>query len=371
MALLELLAQRRIRAIMDELQDIRQLPQRLLFVGRIPSVSAEDEEIMARYTGRVVAADIIADDQKAVVRAANPITLETNKIPNLKHGEKVTQAMINVLQRIESNLRANLKPGARDMNVFDNYLIRRLDALRTGVFERMEAIDVAMVIDALTYDRLGIKITGTWGMPSDLKVTIGTAWSDTTNATPITDIHTVQRVGREKYGVNLNRITMSTPDFDEMTATTEFRNKAALYSQFVLPTAGTFPVQDVAMMKTLAGRMLGSEVEIYDAQTWTEGIDGTQTAARYLPTGKIALTSTDGDNNGAYWDWANGVVTESIVASMVDMPLGGFGGPVEGPVGYVTAPNADLNPPDLTMWAVARGFTRKHQLAASAVLTNP
>jgi hypothetical protein len=366
MARLDVLAQRRIAAIMDELQDVRQLPQDLLFVGRIPSVPAEDDEIMARYTGRVVAADIIADDQRAVVRAPNPLTLESTKIPNLKHGEKVTQAQINVLRRI-----ARGGTDARDLRVFDNYLINRLADLRDGVFQRMEAILVAMVIDALTYDRMGIKITGTWGMPADLKITISTAWSDAANATPVSDIANARRLAREKYGINLNRVTMPTADFNEMTATTEFRNKAALYAQFVLPTVGTFPVQDVTLMRALAGRILDAEIEIYDAQTWTEGIDGTQTAANYLPVGKIALTTTQADNNGMYWDWANGVVTESVVADLVDMPLGGFDGPQEGPVGYATAPNADLNPPDITLWAVARGWGRKHKLAASAVLTNP
>jgi hypothetical protein len=70
-------------------------------------------------------------------------------------------------------------------------------------------------------------------------------------------------------------------------------------------------------------------------------------------------------------DWANAVVTESIVGSMVDMPFGGFDGPQAGPVGYVTSPNTDLNPPNLTLWGVARGFPRKHKLGANAVLTNP
>ena len=361
---LEIAAQRRIRAIMDELADVRQLPQHLLFTNRIPLVPADDDEIMARYTGRVVAADIIADDYKAVVRAPNSLRLESTKIPNLKHGEKVTQAQINVLRRIAAG-----GTDARDLRVFDNYLINRLSDLRDGVYARIEAIHVAMLLDALTYDRMGIKITAGWGMPSDLKVTVATVWSDTANATPVSDITAVQQVAQEKYGILLDRVTLTRTDFNEMTATAEFQAKSAAYSAQAAFPSGGFPVNDTVVMKAIAGRLMNAEVELYDAQTWTENVDGTQTAVRYLPVGKVLLTSSEGDNNPLFWDFANGVVTESVVADFVEMPLGDFGGPVEGPVAYATAPNADLNPPDITLWAVARGFSRKHKLGASAVLT--
>ncbi len=362
---LEIAAQKRIRAIMDELADVRQLPQHLLFTNRIPIVPADDDEIMARYSGRVVAADIVADDFKAVVRAPNPLRLESTKIPNLKHGEKVTQAQINVLRRIAAG-----GTDARDLRVFDNYLINRLSDLRDGVYARIEAIHVAMLLDSLTYDRMGIKITAGWGMPPDLKVTVATPWATAATATPISDITAVQQVAQEKYGVLLDRVTMTRTDFNRMTATAEFQAKSAVYSAHAAAfPAGGFPVNDTVAMKAIAGRMLNAEVELYDAQTWTENNDGVQLAERYLPVGKVVLTSSEGDNNPLFWDFANGVVTESVVADFVEMPLGDFGGPVEGPVAYATAPNADLNPPDITLWAVARGFSRKHKPGASAALT--
>lgn len=367
MALEYLLAQTRIQAIIDEISDIRQLPQSLRFVNRIPSVPAMDEEILGRYSGRVLAADIIADDQVAVVRAPQPLRLTQTKIPNLKHGEKLTQKWLDTLNRIESNLAT-----ARDKSVFDNYIANSLMNLKNGVFHRMEVLLVAMCLDAFSYNRMGIIIDSLgWGMPADLKVTISVAWSDTANATPIADIHAVQRVGREKYGIELNRISLSTTDFDEMTATTEFRNKSALYSQFVLPSAGTFPVADTRMMTGLLEVMTNSVVEIYDNQTWTEDVYGVQTAARYLPVGKILLTAQEGDNNRSFWDWANGDVTEALVAAM-------FGGGVmamesgsEGPLSYMTVGDVNLNPPGPILWGAGRGFPRKHKEAASAVLTNP
>jgi len=363
---LELLAQKRIKAIMDELQDVRQLPQNLLFVGRVPSVSAEDSEVMARYTGRVLAADIIADDQIAVVRAPNPVRLTETKIPNLKHGEKITQSMMSILRRIADNLAS-----ARDRSVFDNYIIERLSDLREGVFQRMEALLVAMAIDSFSYNRMGIIISGLgWGMPSDLKITVGTAWSDATNATPVSDIMNAQRVAREKYGIMLDRITMTTTDFLKMTATAEFRNKAALYSQFVLPTAATFPVEDIELMRALGGRIFNSELEIYDAQTWTEDTYGAQTNVNYLPVGKVLLSSRNADNDSRYWDWANAVVLETVAGSMFPGLIGEFsGGEQEGPVSYATVGDPNLNPPGPILWAVTRGFPRKHKEACTSVLT--
>jgi hypothetical protein len=366
------LALKRIKAIYDEIQDVRQLPQNLLWVGRIPMVPADDAEIMARYTGRILIADLIADDQIGVVRAPQPIRLQEVKVPNLKHGMKISQEMLSLLRRIEGQIATK-----GDATIFDNYITRSLMNLRDGVYQRMEAIHNAMLMDSFSYSKMGIILSGvTWGMPSDLKVTIGTAWTDTANATPVNDILTVIRTAQEKYGIRLNRVTMTTTDFLEMVATTEFRNKAALYAQFVLPTSGTFPTNDLTMMKDLGSRMLGGAViELYDAQYWDESLYGVQTASNYQTAGKIVLTTTQADNDPTYWDWANAEVTEMVVADMfggniIGMEEGG-GEDFRGPVGYATVGDVNLNPPGPILWGAGRGFTRRHMEAVSACLTNP
>lgn len=367
MALEYLLAQTRIQAIMDEISDIRQNPESLLWINRIPMVPALDEEILGRYTGRTLVADLIGEDQVAVVRAPQPIRLTQTKIPNLKHGEKITQRHMDLMRRIENNLST-----ARERGVFDDYIASSLMLLKNGVYHRMEAIHNAMLMDSFSYNKLGIIISGqTWGMPSDLKVTIGTAWTDTSNATPVNDILAVIRVGREKYGINLNRVTMTTTDFLEMVATTEFRNKAALYAQFVLPTAGTFPTNDLTMMADLLSRMLGGAIiEINDRQYWDESTYGVQAASNFQTVGKIILTSTAGDNNRAYWDWANGEVMEAVQNAMFGGAFAMDAG-LEGPLSYATIGDPNMNPPGPLLWGVGRGFTRKHMEAASACLTNP
>jgi hypothetical protein len=49
--------------------------------------------------------------------------------------------------------------------------------------------------------------------------------------------------------------------------------------------------------------------------------------------------------------------------------FGGLGGAQYGPIAYATPADANLNPPGVVYWGVARGFPRKHLLQASAVLT--
>lgn len=365
-----------IMRIYNDVQDIRQLPAAYWAVNKIPSVEAFDGEIMARYTGRVLAADIIANDQKAVVRSANPIRLTQTTIPNLKHGEMLTQEQLEILQRIQAG-----NASRRDNAIFEDYIARRVIELRDGVYARMEALLWAMLTDAFSYNRLGIIVSGgTWGMPSDLKVTVSVLWTvaNAATATPVTDILTVKRIAAQKYGVMLDRITLPTAVILALPAITEFKNFASLHLNLTLPNTG-FNTQDTATTATLFGAMIGMEVEVYDQQTWTEAEDGSQTAVPYLPVNQVVLTCRAFDGDSSKWDWANGLVTETIpgivpamVGSFGDVATSGedFGaGPRSGPVGYATGADPQGNPPGIILWGVGRGFPRRHWESCSAVLT--
>jgi hypothetical protein len=350
---------------MQTLRDVRELPQQLKFLNRTPLVNATDGEIMARFDGKVLMADIIADDQKAVVRSTGKFTLESMKIPNLKHGSFISQEMLNLLARI------NAGGGiASDEGILSNYVEREQDGLLLGVRQRMEALIVACAIDAYDYNRLGIQISGaTWGMPSDLKVTVSPLWTSTTTGLPVDNLLSVKQLAAEKYGENYNRVTMGSADFRTMIATDEFKAKSQLYSQLTFP-ALTFPSNALPEMVALAARIIGMEIEIYDAKAWTQANDGSIVSAPYLPSGKVVLSDSTDDNSGMAIDFGNGIVTESVVSSLVDGGmLGNFSGPEYGPVGYATLGSPDFNPPNLTLWGVARGWPRKKRLSSTAVLT--
>ena len=354
---------RRINTIMSALQDTREIPADLVWLRRIGVVPAIDEEIMARFVGRLQIADLVADDQAAVVYQTGKFNFESTAIPNLKHGVNMTQAMLNQLQSLQGRI-------DDDMGIFSAYENRTVDGLLTGVRWRMEALLLTMLTDGLTYDRLGIKMTGvTWGMPADLKVTSAVTWDNAGTATPVADILAVKLVGQTRYGIMYDRVSMSTTDFRYMIATAEFQAKAKLYLREGTDFAN-LNLANLPSMQALAEATLGMTIEMNDARYWTRNAQGVATSAPFHPVGKVILTSSANDNNDAVWDFANGVTTESIVAGLADSGIiGDLGGPQYGPIAYATLANAQLNPPGIIYWGVARGFPRRHLLQCSAVLT--
>lgn len=353
----------RVNAIMSALQDTRELSPALVWSGRVNDVSALDEEIMARFVGRVQIADIVADDQAAVVYQAGKFNFESAAIPNLKHGIGMTQAMLNQLQTLSGRV-------DRDMGIFTAWESHTVDSLLTGLRQRREALIIAMLIDGFSYDRLGIKMTNvTWGMPSDLKITAGVTWDTAGSATPVADLLAARLVAQSRYGVVFDRVSMTSTDFRYMIATTEYQNKA---KQFLPPqlTFTNLSLANLTQQQALAEATLGMTIELNDGRYWTQDASGATTSAAFHPVGKVILSSTANDNSDGVWDFANGIVTESIVSSLVSTGMiGDLGGPQEGPVAYATAANPQLNPPGIVYWGVQRGFPRKHLLQASSVLT--
>lgn len=360
---LRLLQATRVNAIMNALQDNRVLPPNLPWSARIPDVPAVDAEIMARFVGQMQIADLIADDSAAVVYQAGRFNLESTTVPNLKHGAAMSQEMLNQLAALAGQM-------SPDLGLFSAYENRTIDGLLTGVRWRKEALFVAMLIDGFSYDRLGIKMSNvTWGMPSDLKITPSVAWDTAGSATPIADILAAKLVAQTRYGITFNRVSMTTTDFRYMIATTEYQNKA---KQFLPPQLSftNLALANLAQQQALAEATLGMTIELNDGRYWSQDANGTPTSAPFHPVGKVILTDSSNDGSAAAWDFANGVVTESIVADLVGTGMiGNLGGAQRGPIAYVTPANPNLNPPGVTYWGVARGFPRKHLLQSSAVLT--
>ncbi|HBY59057.1 MAG TPA: hypothetical protein DEH78_04505, partial [Solibacterales bacterium] len=141
---LQILQATRINAIMGTLQDARLLPQQLRFLARTPVIPAIDSEILASYQSYVYIADLIADDATAVAYNTGKFVLEANSVPNLKIGTPLTQAMLNQLNALVSNLAS-----AEDRVMFLEWEARTVDSLLLGVRQRMEALLVAMHVGGL------------------------------------------------------------------------------------------------------------------------------------------------------------------------------------------------------------------------------
>src|SRR5262245_44532317 len=140
----------RINAVLQGLMDPRQLPGQFVFSKRVPTVRAVDTEITARFIQYPQVADLIADDQRAVVYNTGKFQLERTKVPNLKLGLNMTQSMLNQVLQIAAN------PGAVTSEFFTDWENNALANLRLGIAQRIEILLAAMMLDSFVYDRLGL-----------------------------------------------------------------------------------------------------------------------------------------------------------------------------------------------------------------------
>lgn len=345
---------------MQGLLDPRTLPGEFVFSKRVPTVRAVDAEITARFIQYPQVADLIADDQRAVVYQTGKFQLSTSRVPNLKIGANVTQGMLAQILTILNN------PGASDADFFRDWESNTLYNLKLGLAQRVEVLLSAMMTDSFVYDRLGLKVSASWGMPAPLKVTVGTAW-DNILATPVTDILNLRRYAQVAYGQVWNRLTMSLAAFNYMISTTEFQNKAKLFMPLGFTMAGQYNTQNTDQMRDLASRVLdGIQVVLYDQMYWSQNEAGVPSMFPYLPITKVVFDSSANDGNRTVWDLANTTVIEAMVASLGGQPIGAAN--AAGPISYATFPE-NLNPPNITYWSVQRCFPRKHVLQSNGVLT--
>jgi hypothetical protein len=357
-----LLQSARLSRIVGRLAAQLDIQRPMRFLDRLPMVPAFNDELLGRFTGKVIAADLVADDQKALVHSSMSLDVVSTALPNVKIGEMVPQKFLDRLQALEA------APNARVENVLTDFEMQLAQKLVLSVRMRLNALACAMMIDTFSYDRFGVKLSGaTWGMPSALKVTPGTSWATAATATPITDILSVVTTARQTYGVEFDKVTLSTTDFSDMTKTTQFANMATitLGAGFLMTQAGLI-AGNLPEMQRVAGRMLNMTVELDDAVIQERNNAGTLTASRALPLHYVLLSRAQDEGRGEVMDFANGFVTESLVNGLTGA-VDGLGGDQRGPVAYYTAP-ADLNPPQVTAWAVAKAFPRKSIPEATAVL---
>ncbi len=350
----------RIQSVMQGLMDPRLLPAQFVFSKRIPTVRALDADITARFIGYPQIADLIADDSRAAVYSTGKFQLESTKIPNLKIGANMKQSMLAQILNIGSNSAFN-----DSLGFFSDWESRTLFNLKLGLQQRIEVLLSAMYQDSFVYDRLGMKIAASWGMPSDLKVTVGTAW-DNVASTPVTDVLTLKRLAQVRYGMNFRRLTMSLAAFNYLTATTEFQNRAKAFIPigFTLPTQ--YALQNTDQMMGIANKIFGMTIELYDQRYWSQDDQGVPSSYPYWPITKVLIDDPDNDGNSEVMDFANATVIESMVSALAGNPIAGSQSP--GPLSYATYPE-NLNPPEITYWAVQRGFPRKHLLQANGVMT--
>lgn len=374
-AAFDFIRQLNVDRIVADFQDKRQAPATLVFLNRLNQVPASNRQLLARYQGRVQIADMIATNAKAPVYKAQKFRMESNTLGKIKIGTEWTE------DEMEELLDLAQSPAQDPDGLLAKNMIRKavLDQV-LGIEQRMEWLAVAMALDGAysssTYNRLGFSMSGaTWGMPSDLKVTLATPWTNPSAATPIDDILAMIRLRRERYGRETNRITLPLDALRAATRTVEFTTKVNNQMPANFNYANTSQFDD-AYRKEVFGRLCNCEVVLYDSRYWSEGDDGTRTSYRFLPLSPqcpVILDDKANDRDDSVADFGVGTPMESRMSEL--LPNEGTGGTIVGslPAGVnriVSYPVVDprLDPPGLTIFSAAKCFPRKYDPFANSVL---
>jgi hypothetical protein len=355
-----------INTLVKTLQTDMEVSRPYTFLSRLPIVDTENGEVFGTYDGQVFAADVIADDQEAViVEGGSYQTFRAGQIPKVKLGSRVGEGMIRQLQNLSDSV--NITDG--DAELITGWENRMALNLVEGIRTRMNVLACAMMLDDVSYDRLGIKIDGTWNTPADLKVVLSGAdrWiSGNTAATPLADIREMQRVART-YGQVYDRITMAGDTFLAVTQTDEFKDNINFLYRFEVP-AGAIPTSTRTLVE-LFEQMTGLILELEDSTYRQRAAGGANEIHRVFPEEKVLFSNSADDGNASVMDYSNGTVIESLVAPLANAAIReAVGGEQRGPYAYYNT-NPTLNPPDLVAWAVQAGWPRKHIPEATATFT--
>jgi hypothetical protein len=365
---MDLLSTTRLTARIQTLENTMESPDSLFFERSVPTVDAEDGDIMASFENRVVIADIVLDDQAAVVRSGGRYILNTSAIPNIKTGRHVTQSMMRLLRRINAN--ATLQGEATSL---DRYVRQETANALMGIRQMRNAMVAGMMMDNWSYRKGGAIFNNvSWGMPSTHKIVPSVPW-DNPAATPASDLlgllagWSTDASSPEQFDTLLCGRTL----FNKIITSEDFRTQAANFFAPAAPANATFPslIANLQTARTLFNQITGLNFVQISGNYVDEMNSGSSVVKPYVPDNIAIVTSLQYLNNQAVMDFANGVVSESEVGTGAPTVIGGgFTLPERGPVSYATY-NPDLNPPNYKIWAVQRGFPRKHRATATAVIT--
>lgn len=338
-----------------------EIDEPLVFLQRTAVVPAEDSEIVGRFSGKVYAADVIADDATSAVYSAGQLKFAEHGIVNLKIGARLGQSLLNQLNALDLNL------GGVDTGLLGDSMQRVAQSLLKGVRQRANSMICGLFLDSYSYNRGGIKIEGSFGTPSDLKATPLVPWTDKANARPIKDLQDMRDYAQDTYGEVYDTLILPRADLQLIYETAEFASLWKGMNNYFDVDAVINPL-DPRIKSALPGLLGIPNIILSDANFKVQNANGIDSSSRVHPLGKVILTAQSHFNNPESFDWANGLVTEGLVASLTGTNIG-FGAGTRGPVGYIVPENIHMDPPALLAFATQRGFCRKHNETMNAVLT--
>lgn len=390
-----------ITRIMQETQDSLTLPMPLKWYPRANMPNVSDSEMTLKEKSYIFAADIISADAKAKIRTSGEFSFAQFTSDKIKHGYAINETMLKLLRRLQAGLAMD-----NEYFAFQSYLGREAKKLEIGAQQRVECLINGMLADSFTYDRAGIKLSGTWGMPADLKFNPIAVWRNSNGtinaaATPITDLINALMYALRHHGEGYNRLTFTFNSLQAIVGTDEFKNiyaalgfKYAQNTNAVANAQSTSPtfflefianfISDAVRTQTGVnsngvtnqGRQVTIEIQEGQYREYSEGnnILANGLTPFHPGQGVVLMTNTEDDNTSNGWDVGNGECIEGLLASLggsavIEAAAFADMGTAWGPFGYATQADVHLNPAGLAMWNVRWCAPRKHRDTCSAKLT--
>jgi hypothetical protein len=323
----------------------------LLFYERAKILQKDDIEIIGKFKGTTYIADVLVKEGEEVnTYESGYYAFSNNEIPYIKIGSRVSEMMIKREGLIQECI--------KDKKPLDEYSTRFIadwkrtfaESMAVGLKQRINSMLIAAALGGQS-NANGHVVNWDFGVPEGIHAK--TDWSITE---PVASIQGHLRYMDEEHRKIFDRITMSShlfrslaPSLVEVHAPDEFK---ALFLR--KDSEGNFTISDMKLARQLLANVLQMEVEIYDGYYYVRMKDGKRVQQRYLPEDRILFSHTDNDKNVNALYFASSITAESIVSRSFGNPITDDG-PSYGPIGYFRC-RQDLNPPDVTGWAVMRGM---------------
>jgi hypothetical protein len=202
----------------------------------------------------------------------------------------------------ERLLLERIRTGGDNRNAYVEAIYNDAEILSRNVMNRMELARGDTLVDGkftLTGEN-GLTLEADFGVPSGHLVTAGTVWSNTTNATPLTNLKTWSDTYLDDVGEKPGRIVTSTKVLNNMLLSAEIR---ALFHLPTAPTGSPSLITPAQLNQVIQAYGL-PPIETYDTKIEVNGSN-----TRVIPDDRLLMLPTDPSSLG-YTAW--GVTVEAL-----------------------------------------------------------
>lgn len=274
--------------MMDEYNDNKKRPEHLfksMLTNRFSVTQTWESGIIKNS---IVAADVVAMDSNLPLKKRDSITTAHGDLPKLGMKMQLKESELNEL---------NLLKARGDMgNVIAQRLLSDPVKCANGVDERLEflflqGISNGVCVVADDYNT-GVGIRVDFGYRDENKFGAARSWSDSENATPISDINNVVSEAADN-GDTITAIMMAKETFDALRKCQEAREFYANVQGLPVVVGSKLPVPTESGMKSAFADELGVEIIVVNRSVRIEK-NGVQTPVRPFNRDKVIfLTDTN------------------------------------------------------------------------------